>query len=77
MPVKRIGFVDYRLDNYHAEVYLKAIRGPLAARGYEVVGATALDGEVSRAWAEERRLPYSENVESLAPHVDCFIVLAP
>lgn len=77
MPVKRIGFVDYSLDNYHAEVYLKAFRGALAGRGYEVVGATALDAEASRAWAEERSLPYFENVESLAPHVDCFIVLAP
>ncbi|BBO33872.1 hypothetical protein [Lacipirellula parvula] len=77
MATKRIGFVDYRLDNYHAEVYLKAIRGPLAARGYEVVGATAIEGEVSRAWAEERGLPYFADVSSLAPHVDCFVILAP
>jgi hypothetical protein len=77
MATKRIGFVDYRLDNYHAEVYLKAIRGPLAARGYEVVGATAIEGEVSRAWAEERKLPYFADVASLAPLVDYFVILAP
>jgi len=75
--VKRIGFVDYRLDNYHAEVYLKAIRGPLASRGYEVIGATAIEQEVSRAWAEERKLPFYDSVAALAPHVDCFAVLAP
>ena len=75
--MKRIGFVDYRLDNYHAEVYLKAIRGPLANRGYEVVGATAIKQDVSRAWAEERRLPYYDSIAALAPHVDCFAVLAP
>ena len=53
MAVKRIGFVDYRLDNYHAEVYLKALRGSLASRGYEVAGATALERSVSREWTEE------------------------
>jgi hypothetical protein len=67
MAVKRIGFVDYRLDNYHAEVYLKALRGPLAARGYEVVGVTSLEREVSRQWADERQLPYSGAVEPGTP----------
>ena len=75
--MKRIGFVDYRLDNYHAEVYLKAIRGPLASRGYEVVGATAIEQEVSRNWAEERKLPFYESVAALAPDVDYVAVLAP
>ncbi|MBA4104613.1 MAG: hypothetical protein C0485_02565 [Pirellula sp.] len=77
MAVKRIGFVDYRLDNYHAKVYLKALRGPLASRGYEVAGATALERGVSRAWAEERGLAYYNSVEALNEAVDCFIILAP
>ena len=77
MAVKRIGLVDYRLDNYHAEVYLKALRGPLAGRGYEAVGATALEHGISRAWAEKRSLPYFNSVEALNSEVDCFIVLAP
>jgi len=77
MAVTRLGFVDYRLDNYHAEVYLKALRGPLAARGYEVVGATSLEQEISRQWADERQLPYFDSVESLASNVDGFIILAP
>ena len=77
MAVKRIGFVDYRLDNYHAEVYLKAIRGPLASRGFEVVGATAIDAGVSEAWAAERKLPYFSSVDELNEAVDCFAVLAP
>lgn len=77
MAVKRIGFVDYRLDNYHAEVYLKAIRGPLASRGFEVVGATAIEVAVSEAWAAERKLPYFASLEELNEAVDCFAVLAP
>ena len=77
MTLKRIGFVDYRLDNYHAAVYLKALRGPLATRGYEVAGATSLERSVSQTWAVERDLPYFDSVEALNKAVDCFIVLAP
>ena len=43
MSRKRIGFVDYQLDNFHANIYLRALRGPLTDRGYDVVGATATD----------------------------------
>jgi hypothetical protein len=77
MTAKRIGFVDYRLDNYHAEVYLKALRGPLANRGYEAAGATALERSVSRTWAEERNLTYFDSLNELNEAVDCFAVLAP
>lgn len=77
MAVKRIGFVDYRLDNYHAEVYLKALRGPLASRGYEVAGATAMQHDVSRSWAAERNVPYYGSVSELNPLVDYYVVLAP
>ena len=37
---KRIGFVDLNLDNYHANVFLQALRGPLLSRGFTVAGAT-------------------------------------
>ncbi len=77
MAVKRIGFIDYRLDNYHAEVYLRALRGPLASRGFEVVGATALERAVSLAWAEERDLPYFESVAALNEAAEGFMILAP
>ena len=73
----RIGLVDYRLDNFHAEVYLAALRGPLADRGYDVVGATALEREPSVSWAREKALPYFDTVETLAEQSDFFAVLAP
>lgn len=77
MSNKRIGFVDYRLDNFHAEVYLDALRGPLVGRGYEVVGATALQHEPSQKWAREKTLTYFKNIGDLADRVDFFIILAP
>lgn len=77
MALKRIGIFDHRLDNFHAEVYLKALRGPLAARGYEIAGATALAPEVSRQWAEDRNVPYYDTIEALGGEVDYLMVLAP
>ncbi len=77
MPQKRIGFVDYNLDNFHSRVYLEAIRGPLAARGYEVAGATAIEAEPSKVWAASTNLVYLASVEELVSEVDYFVILAP
>ncbi|MBV8881498.1 MAG: Gfo/Idh/MocA family oxidoreductase [Planctomycetaceae bacterium] len=74
---KRIGFVDDNLDNYHARVYLEALRGPLKERGYVVSGATALQHEKSRAWAEKNGLKYYETAAELDKAADVFAVLAP
>ncbi|HYF00663.1 MAG TPA: Gfo/Idh/MocA family oxidoreductase, partial [Planctomycetota bacterium] len=74
---KRIGFVDDDLDNYHARVFLEAFRGPLKDRGWVVAGATALQHDKSRAWAERNALTYYDDPAALAPHVDAFAVLAP
>ena len=59
---KRIGFVDDDLDNFHARVYLEALRGPLKDRGFVVSGATALRHEKSRAWAAKNGLDYYDSV---------------
>ncbi|QEG32902.1 Gfo/Idh/MocA family oxidoreductase [Bythopirellula goksoeyrii] len=77
MTYKRIGFVDYDLDNFHARVYLEALRGPLASRGYTVEGATALLAEPSGKWASAHDLRYFDSVEQLANEVDYFAILAP
>ena len=39
---QRIGFVDFDIDNFHADVYLKLLRGDLQSRGFTVADATAL-----------------------------------
>ena len=76
MP-KRIGFVDYKLENFHANVYLKAYRNQLKDRGWTVAGAYALDEDNGRAWAEHNDVPYFKSPAALNPNVDCFMVLAP
>jgi len=76
-PSKRIGFVDDNLDNYHARVYLEALRGPLKERGWVVSGATALQHDKSRAWAAKAGLEYYESAAELAKVADVFAILAP
>ena len=74
---RRIGFVDLNLDNYHANVFLKALRGPLESRGFVVAGATGTKIAESRAWAEKNQVPFFDNDAALNDTVDFFMVLAP
>ncbi len=73
----RIGFVDYKLDNFHANVFLKAYREQLKARGATVTGATSLDEDGGRAWAKAKDVPFFADATQLNEQVDCFMVLAP
>jgi predicted dehydrogenase len=74
---RRIGFVDLHLDNYHANVFLQALRGPLAPRGFTIAGGMGLKTAESRAWAEKNRVPFFEKNSDLNAAVDFFMVLAP
>ncbi len=74
---KRIGYVDYKLENFHANIYLKILRGELKERGYTVAGCTAARAKESRGWAETNQVPYYDSVAELNEHVDVFMVLAP
>jgi hypothetical protein len=74
---KRIGFVDYKLDNFHANTYLAALRNQLKERGYAVEGCTAMHADEGRAWAGKNEVPYYDSVAEMNPHVDFFVVLAP
>src|SRR4051794_28582268 len=75
--MKRIGFVDYRLENFHANVFLKAYRGALRERGWSVAGAYALDEGDGRAWAKKNDLAYFDSPAALNESVDAFMILAP
>lgn len=74
---KRIGFVDYQLDNFHANHYLKLLRNELKERGFEIAGCQALEEESGREWAAKNEVPYYDQAEKLNDEVDFFMVLAP
>jgi hypothetical protein len=76
-PTRSIGLVDYCLDNFHARVYLEALRGPLSSRGFTIAGATAMQRASSFRWCQEHDVPYLETVDALNEQVQYFMVLAP
>ncbi len=75
--LKRIGFVDYNLDNFHANVYLKLLRNDLKDRGFTVAGGTGMLEKESRAWAAQNDVPYFQDVKDLDGAVDHYVILAP
>jgi len=73
----RIGFVDNKLENFHANVFLKAYRNELKDRGWHVAGCYALDVENGRAWATKNDVPFFDSAAKLNDHVDAYMILAP
>jgi hypothetical protein len=76
MP-KRIGFIDFQLENYHANVFLNALRGPLQARGWTVAGAWGSDAANGKTWAEKNEVAWFDSPVSMNDHVDAYMILAP
>jgi predicted dehydrogenase len=74
---KRLGFVDYSLDNFHTNTYLGYMRGALKSRGYVAAGCLAMQEAAGREWAARNKVPYFATPAELNAHVDGFIVLAP
>lgn len=75
--MKRIAFVDYRLENYHANVFLDAFRTTLKERGFEVSACHALDQANGRTWAEKNQVPYCSDLLKLDRQADYYMILAP
>jgi predicted dehydrogenase len=73
----RIGYVDFKLENYHANTFLKLFREQLKPRGATVAGCFGLDQDVARAWSATNNVPLFSSVKELAANVDAFMVLAP
>lgn len=74
---KRIGFVDFKLDNFHANTYLAAIRKELSGRGFSVAGCYSLEEATGRQWADKNGVPYFDSVAKLDKAVDYYMILAP
>lgn len=74
---KRIGYYDYKLDNWHANTYLEILKNKFADSGYEVSVCKALDEEEGRKWAAEKNIPYADTIEDFAKICDYIMILAP
>ena len=74
---KRVGFLDYKLGNFHSNVYLGALRNELKDRGYTVSGCFGFDAVVGKEWAAKNDVTWFDRAEALNEQADCFMVLAP
>lgn len=74
---KQIGFVDFKLDNFHANTYLAAIRKELSSRGFTIAGCYGLEERAGRQWADKNGVPYFDSVKKMDKAVDYYMILAP
>lgn len=78
--MKTIGFIDYYLDEWHAEKYPEWIES--ASEGRMKVtyayGMTNLEGKQSNAaWCEKKGIQLLDSIESVVEQSDYLIVLSP
>ena len=79
--MKKIGFIDYFLDEWHANNYPAWIREQSGGE-YAVAYAYAkidspLGGLTSAAWAEKQGIALVSSIEELIEKSDCIVVLSP
>jgi len=72
---KRIIFLDYDLNNYHANTFRDLLKCDLADSGYVLAGCRALNVESGREWAEKSGVPFLDEDDEV--QVDGVAVLAP
>ena len=83
MTVKKIGFIDYFLDEWHANNHPAWMRDDIAAggRAFEVAYAwadTEPNGKTdSRTWCEQQGMTLITSIEELVEQSDCLAVLSP
>ncbi|WP_010267860.1 Gfo/Idh/MocA family protein [Paenibacillus senegalensis] len=81
--MKKIGFIDYYLDEWHANNYPNWIRECASGNGLEWDVAFAWaekdkeDGLSSKAWCEAQNVQWLDSVEELVQQSDAIIVLSP
>ena len=73
----RIGLIDNKPENFHANVFLKAYRHELKDRGWTVAGCYGLDADNGRAWAKKNDVLWFDSPEAMNAQVDAYMILAP
>ncbi|MCL2544632.1 MAG: hypothetical protein FWE77_01805 [Clostridia bacterium] len=77
-----IGFIDYYLDEWHANNYPAFIRkasgGKLAVtRAYAQIDSPLPGGRASAQWAKDMGIPLCDTIEEVVEKSDALIVLSP
>ncbi len=77
----RIGFIDYYLDEWHANHY-PALIGEVSGGRYAVTSAfgmidSPIGGMTNREWSEKYGIPLRDTIEEVVRENDVLIVLSP
>lgn len=79
--MKRIGFIDYYIDEWHANNYPKMIRESSFKNKFDVVLAwdetTPAGKKPLDAWCKEQKVEKASSIERVVEECDCIIVLSP
>lgn len=78
--MKKIGFIDYYLDEWHANNYPQFIKN--VSDDFEVTIAYAkidspIGGMTSSEWSEKYNIPLASSIEEVIEKSDCIVVLSP
>ena len=72
----KVAFLDHHLNNFHADTFLKLLRGPLTGEGLEVVAAWESDPK-GEDWCAKNRIPRAQSPEAAVQAADAIMLLAP
>ncbi len=78
---KKIGFIDYYIDEWHANNYPQLIRESVYADKFEVALAweeTTPEGKMGiDEWCKQQRVTKADSIEQVVEECDCLVVLSP
>ena len=78
--MKKIGYIDHYLNNFHADVYVKLIREGRFKEQFDVAyayGEVAADGVDSEQWCKDNSVELLGSPAEVVEKSDCVVVLSP
>jgi len=72
----KVAMVDHHLNNWHADTFVRLLRGPLAGEEVEVVAAWESD-PAGEDWCAKTGIRRSQSIEDALDGVDGVMLLAP
>ena len=78
--MRRIGFIDRHLNNFHSNLYVKLIREGKHKDEFDVVlayGDAQLDGTDTAGWCRQHGVRAAESVQQVVDGCDNLIILSP
>jgi predicted dehydrogenase len=73
----KIALIDHHLNNYHADTFIKLLRGPLADEEAEIVAAWESDPAGEKDWCAANGVKRAATLDAAVQSADAVLLLAP